>query len=66
MWEEGNAFVTGKRKVAKVLTDSEHLSDERMAGRQHFVFKLSTDVNGKRVLGSDANVLCWAVMPMDR
>ena len=56
MWEEGdgpqdNTFV--KRKVAKVLT--ELLSDERMAGRQHFGFKLSTDANGERVLGGDAN-----------
>jgi hypothetical protein len=56
MWEEGdgpqdNTFV--KRKVAKVLT--ELISDERMAGRQHFGFKLSTDANGERVLGGDAN-----------
>jgi hypothetical protein len=56
MWEEGdgpqdNTFV--KRKVAKVLR--ELLSDERMAGRQHFGFKLSTDANGERVLGGDAN-----------
>ncbi len=27
----------------------------RMAGRQHFGFKLSTDANGERVLGGDAN-----------
>jgi hypothetical protein len=26
-----------------------------MAGRQHFGFKLSTDANGERVLGGDAN-----------
>ena len=43
MWEEGdgpqdNTFV--KRKVAKVLT--ELLSDERMAGKQHFVTHHST------------------------
>ena len=31
------------------------LSDERMAGRQHFGFKLSTDANGEWVLGGDAN-----------
>ena len=52
-WEEGdgpqdNTFV--KRTVAKVLT--ELISDERMAGRQHFGFKLSTDA---RVLGGDGN-----------
>jgi hypothetical protein len=56
MWEEGdrhqdNTFV--KRKVSKVLM--ELLSDERMAGHQHFGFKLSTDVNGDRVFGGDAN-----------
>ncbi len=56
MWEEGdgpqdNTFV--KRKVAKVLT--ELVSDERMEGLQHFGFKLSTDANGQRVLGGDAN-----------
>ncbi len=44
VWEEGDgiqdvssSFV--KRKVAKVLM--ELLSDERMAGRKHFGFKLS-------------------------
>jgi hypothetical protein len=42
-----------KRKVAKVLM--ELLSDERMAGRQHFGFKLSTNADGDRVLGGDAN-----------
>ncbi len=31
------------------------LSDERMAGRQHFGFKLSTNADGDRVLGGDAN-----------
>jgi hypothetical protein len=56
MWEEGdghqdNTFV--KRKVSKVLM--ELLSDERMAGHQHFGFKLSTDANGARVFGGDAN-----------
>jgi hypothetical protein len=56
MWEEGdglqdNTFV--KRKVSKVLM--ELLSDERMAGRQHFGFKLSTDAKGDRVFGGDAN-----------
>jgi hypothetical protein len=56
MWEEGdglqdNTFV--KRKVSKVLM--ELLSDERMAGRQHFGFKLTTDAKGDRVLGGDAN-----------
>ena len=56
MWEEGdgpqdNTFV--KRKASKVLM--ELLSDERMAGHQHFGFKLSTDANGDRVLGGDAN-----------
>ena len=56
MWEEGdgpqdNTFV--KRKVSKVLM--ELLSDERMAGHQHFGFKLSTDANGDRVFGGDAN-----------
>ena len=58
MWEEGDglqdvSFV--KRKVAKVLM--ELLSDERMAGRQHFGFnlKLSTNADGDRVLGGDAN-----------
>ena len=39
--------------MAKVLT--ELLSDERMAGRQHFGFKLGTDAKGERVLGGDAN-----------
>ncbi len=34
---------------------TELISDERMAGRQHFGFKLSTDANGERVLGGDAN-----------
>ncbi len=44
-----------ERKVAKVLM--ELLSDERMAGHQHFGFKLSTNANGDslRVLGGDAN-----------
>ena len=56
VWEEGDgiqdvSFV--KRKVAKVLM--ELLSDERMAGRQHFGFKLSTNADGDRVLGGDAN-----------
>jgi hypothetical protein len=56
MWEEGDglqdvSFV--KRKVAKVWM--ELLSDERMAGRQHFGFKLSTNADGDRVLGGDAN-----------
>jgi hypothetical protein len=60
MWEESdgpedNIFV--KRKVSKVLV--ELLSDERMAGHQlhdqHFGFKLSTDANGDRVFGGDAN-----------
>ena len=56
MWEEGdgqqdNTFV--KRKAVKVLM--ELLSDERMVGHQHFGFKLSTDANGDRVLGGDAN-----------
>ncbi len=36
---------------------TELLSDERMAGRQHFGFKLSTDANGERMLGGDANGL---------
>jgi hypothetical protein len=56
MWEEGdghqdNSFV--KRKVSKVLM--ELLSDQRMAGYQHFGFMLSTDANGDRVLGCNAN-----------
>jgi hypothetical protein len=56
MWEEGdgpqdNTFVT--RKMAMVL--AEIISDQRMAGRQHFGFKLSTDANGERVLRGDAN-----------
>ena len=56
LWEEGdglqdNTFV--KRKASKVLM--ELISDERMAGRQHFGFKLSTDAKGNRVLGGDAN-----------
>jgi hypothetical protein len=56
VWEEGDgiqdvSFV--KRKVAKVLM--ELLSDERMAGRQHFGFKLSTNADGDRVLGGEAN-----------
>ncbi len=33
----------------------ELISDERMAGLQHFGFKLRTDANGNRVLGGDAN-----------
>jgi hypothetical protein len=33
----------------------ELLADERMAGHQHFGFKLSTDANGYRVFGCDAN-----------
>ncbi len=35
----------------------ELLSDdsERMAGHQHFGFKLSTNADGDRVLGGDAN-----------
>jgi hypothetical protein len=62
MWEEGdgpqdNAFV--KRKESKVLL--ELLSDERMVGRQHFGFKLSTDAKRDRVMS-----VYWAVMPMDR
>jgi hypothetical protein len=56
LWEEGdvpqdNTFI--KRKAAKVLM--ELISDERMAGHQHFGFKLSTDAKGGRVLGGDAN-----------
>ncbi len=56
MWEEGdgpqdNTFV--KRKVSKVLM--ELLSDERMAGHQHFGLKFSTDANGDRVFGGYAN-----------
>jgi hypothetical protein len=56
MWEEGDGFQDVsfvKRKVAKVLM--ELLSDERMAGRQHFGFKLSTNANGDRILGGGAN-----------
>ncbi len=58
MWEEGdglqdNTFV--KRKVSMVLM--ELLSDEHLAGRQHFGFKHITDAKGVRVLGSDANGL---------
>ncbi len=33
----------------------ELLSDERMAGHQHFGFMLSTDANEDRVMGGDAN-----------
>jgi hypothetical protein len=46
---QDNTFV--KRKVLKVLM--ELCSDERMAGHQHFGFKLSPDANlkGDRVLG---------------
>jgi hypothetical protein len=33
----------------------ELLSYERMAGHQHFGFKLITDANGNRVFGGDAN-----------
>ncbi len=33
----------------------ELLSDERMAGSQHFGFKLSTNANGDRVWCGDAN-----------
>jgi hypothetical protein len=56
LWEEGdglqdNTFV--KRKASAVLM--ELISDERMAGRQHFGFKLSKDAKGNRVLGVDAN-----------
>ncbi len=56
MWEEGEGlqdvtFV--KRKVAKVLT--ELLSDERMAGKQHNGFKLSTNADGDRVLPVDGD-----------
>ena len=44
MWEEGdglqdNTFVRGK--VSKVLM----VADERMVGRQHFGFNLSSDAN---------------------
>jgi hypothetical protein len=46
-------MLTWNCKVAKVLT--ELTSDELMAGRQHFGFKLSTDANGERVLGGDVN-----------
>ncbi len=46
-----NTFV--KRMVSKVLM--ELLSDERMAGRRHFGFKLSTAAKGDRVFGGDAN-----------
>ncbi len=66
MWEKGdgpqdNTFV--KRKVAKVLR--ELLSDERMAGRQHFGFKLSTDANGERVcaLNSSSTAPCVRQAP---
>jgi hypothetical protein len=48
MWEEGDGlqdvtFV--KRKVAKVLMALLSESDERMAGHQHFGFKLSTNAD---------------------
>ncbi len=56
LWEEGdglqdNTFV--KQKASKVLM--ELISDECMAGRQHFGFQLSKDAKGNRVLGGDAN-----------
>jgi hypothetical protein len=53
MWEEGDGLKDVKRKVAKVLM--ELLSDERMASCQNVRFKLSTNANGGRVLGCDAN-----------
>ena len=60
MWEEGdglqdNTFV--KRKVSMVLM--ELLSDEHMAGRQHFGFKHTTDAKGVRVLGRPACESSW-------
>ncbi len=56
MWEDGdglqgNTFV--KHKVSKVLM--ELLSDERMAGHQHFGFMLTTDAKGDRVLDGDTH-----------
>jgi hypothetical protein len=50
-------FNTSLLSMVKVLI--ELLSDESMAGRQHltqhFGFKLSTNADGDRVLGGDAN-----------
>jgi hypothetical protein len=56
MWEEGDGmqdltFI--KRNVEKVLR--ELLSDERLAGHQHFGFKMRTDSTGERILGGHAN-----------
>ncbi len=61
MWEEDdgphdNTFA--KRKVLKVSIKL--LSDERMAGHQHFGSKLNTNANGDRVFGHNS-----AAMPMN-
>ena len=56
MWEEGDGdqdvmFVT--RKLEKLLR--ELIADERMAGHQHFGFKLQTNAEGARIFACEAN-----------
>ena len=56
LWEEGDGaqeVMLYKRPVLKVLR--ELIADERLAGRQHFVFVLYKDENGERILACEAN-----------
>ena len=56
LWEEGDGdqdVRLYKRPALKVL--KELLSDERLAGHQHFGFKLYKNSQGSRVLACDAN-----------
>ena len=56
LWEEGDGnqeVLLYKRPVLKVLR--ELISDERLAGSQHFGFKEYKNANGDRILACDAN-----------
>ena len=56
MWEEGDGdqdvtFV--KRRLEKILR--ELMADERMAGHQHYGFKLQANPRGERIFACEAN-----------
>jgi hypothetical protein len=56
MWEEGDGdqdvtFV--KRKLENIMR--ELMADERMAGHQHYGFKLQANPNGERIFACEAN-----------
>ena len=56
MWREGDGEQDVrffKRKLEAVLR--ELLADERLAGCQHFAFKLYKNAKGERILGGHAN-----------